>query len=106
VSHVYFVWLFRTSSFWFRSGYLLRFFVMTAVGSGRVGNGELLLSRSSTSLEVKLQGSRFLRANLAPNGGTAEGPCADYLNFSSARLNPFHSLTHSQHLSVNVTLQS
>jgi hypothetical protein len=44
----------RTSSFWFRSGYLLRFFVMTAVGWGEMGKRELSLSRSSTSLEVKL----------------------------------------------------
>jgi hypothetical protein len=57
-----FRWAFLASNFWFRSGYLLRFFVMTAVGSGWVERRELWLSRSSTSLEVKLQGSRFLES--------------------------------------------
>ena len=52
---------YRTSSFWFKSGYLLRFFVMFAIGKRQVGKA---WSRSR-SVEVKLRARGSSRASLA-----------------------------------------
>jgi hypothetical protein len=51
----------RTSSFWFRSGYLLRFFVIFAIGINEVGKGAVAIAVGGG----EAQGSRFLERELA-----------------------------------------